>query len=399
MRELIEQLNSPNRLSREEAERELQSRGREAVPSLIDALSHGERRVRFSAAKLLGLIKDRRAVGPLADLAQEPTVSPDERSLAIKAIAEMADPSLRYAPGMCDFFLRFRRDPDPTARAWAVHGIARLGDATLLPYVEEARRDREAWVRDMATAAVHAFRGGPATGAVAEAGAGRTIMVATLLPDADARAYLEAHPEAIVLDAPPVEERVATAVHRLNAHDSAARAHAIAELVAIGRPAHAALVQAALGANPVGRVEAVKALSALRERDTIPVLVAVLRDALATAELRALAARGLVGLTTEFDADARDALLEAGRTNDRYQKAAASAALAVFHDRDARAFLVDAAQDADAFVRDTALETLAASTEARDRILRAPVAELLLRETDARRRVLLTTILERIEAA
>lgn len=90
--ELIEQLRESSTVIRRGAREELQERGDEALPQMLEALAHREFRVRWEITKALGEM--RRPMSVPALLRALDDEEPDVRWLAAVALARIGEPAL-----------------------------------------------------------------------------------------------------------------------------------------------------------------------------------------------------------------------------------------------------------------------------------------------------------------
>lgn len=152
-----------------------------ATPSLIDALKHDSAEVRAAAAEALALLKDDRAISPLADAADAKardketmlkaateilaSLSIDKvknlvgaknitvRQMAIRALAEFAKGS-RPRPDVVAILQEAKKDPDINIKRSAVFALARLQDDGIARDLSEMKKDPDAEVRVQVAIAV-----------------------------------------------------------------------------------------------------------------------------------------------------------------------------------------------------------------------------------------------------
>ena len=145
-----------------------------ATPQLIDALKHDSAEVRGQAAEALALLKDERAIVPLADAANAKvrdkesmmkaaveilgslsldqvkqlvgSKNLDVRQLAIRALASFAKGS-RPRPDVVALLQEARKDPDLNIKRSAVYALARLQDDGIARDLAEMKKDADADVR------------------------------------------------------------------------------------------------------------------------------------------------------------------------------------------------------------------------------------------------------------
>jgi HEAT repeat protein len=102
------------------------------LPLLLHALGHEETQVRRSACWALGKSGDANAIGPLADMLDDP-------ELAVRSRAGYA---LAAVGGKCamEAVANHLREADSSDLRWAVRALADIGDANALPTVQKAVR-------------------------------------------------------------------------------------------------------------------------------------------------------------------------------------------------------------------------------------------------------------------
>jgi HEAT repeat protein len=113
---------------------------------LVDALKHRDAIVRIGAARLVGLQKDERAIGPLTALLQDPEL--EVRRAAVTALGEMR------VSKSADVLRQALTDKDWAVRADAADALRKVGDHASLPNLICALRDEESYVRCNASRAV-----------------------------------------------------------------------------------------------------------------------------------------------------------------------------------------------------------------------------------------------------
>ncbi len=157
---------------------------RTASPQLIEALKHDSPEVRQSAAEALALLKEERAISPLADAAAArardrefmmtaavtilgslsldqvkqlvTSKNLDVRQMAIRALAGFAKGS-RPRPDVVSILQEARKDSDLQIRRSAVFALARLQDDGIARDLSEMRKDPDAEIRlQVATAIIAA---------------------------------------------------------------------------------------------------------------------------------------------------------------------------------------------------------------------------------------------------
>ncbi len=181
-----------------------------ATPTLLEALKNESAEVRGAAADSLSLLKDERALVPLADAAEARARDKDAmmkaageimttlrleqvkqfvasknltiRQMAIRSLAEFAKGS-RPRPDVVALLQEARKDPDPNIKRAAVYALARLQDDGIARDLAEMRKDADAEVRQQVALAL-----GSASSKFSEADA----MLEDLVKDTDKRVRIEA---------------------------------------------------------------------------------------------------------------------------------------------------------------------------------------------------------------
>jgi HEAT repeat protein len=113
--------------------------GPRTAPLLIRSLREGAPKARFWAARILGEIKDTRAIRSLGDALADK--EPDVRSSSVWALGMIAD---RASAGMVEPLLH---DPVWYVRAHAAEALGRIGDSTAVSVIADLLQDRNWWVR------------------------------------------------------------------------------------------------------------------------------------------------------------------------------------------------------------------------------------------------------------
>lgn len=154
-----------------------------ASPQLIEALKHDSPEVRQAAAEALALLKEERAISPLADAAAArvrdrefmmtaavtilgslrleqvkqlvTSKNLDVRQMAIRALAEFAKGS-RPRPDVVSILQEARKDSDLQIRRSAVFALARLQDDGIARDLSDMRKDPDAEIRQQVAIALTA---------------------------------------------------------------------------------------------------------------------------------------------------------------------------------------------------------------------------------------------------
>jgi len=113
--------------------------GPRTAPLLIRSLREGTPKARFWAARILGEIKDTRAVRSLGDALADK--EPDVRSSSVWALGMIAD---RAGAGLVEPLLQ---DSVWYVRAHAAEALGRIGDPALVQPLADLLQDRSWWVR------------------------------------------------------------------------------------------------------------------------------------------------------------------------------------------------------------------------------------------------------------
>lgn len=113
--------------------------GPRTAPLLIRTLRDGSPKARFWAARILGEIRDPRAVRSLGDALLD--ADADVRSASTWALGQVGERAT------CPLVEPLLRDPVWYVRAHAAEALGKLGDGAHAPALGEALRDRSWWVR------------------------------------------------------------------------------------------------------------------------------------------------------------------------------------------------------------------------------------------------------------
>jgi HEAT repeat protein len=113
--------------------------GPRTAPLLIRALRDGSPKARFWSARILGEIRDTRAVRSLGDALLD--ADPEVRSAATWALGQIGEPA---TAALLEPLLR---DPLWYVRAHAAEALGKLGDGAHVGVLGESLRDRSWWVR------------------------------------------------------------------------------------------------------------------------------------------------------------------------------------------------------------------------------------------------------------
>jgi HEAT repeat protein len=110
------------------------------------------------AAYAIGMRRERIGAGPLVDLADDPDAPLDVRCAARTAAGIQPDPGGDARKLLEDWLAApGRTESDAHLRAYAAHGLSRLGDAAAAPALRRAAKDKDARVRAAALLALGTF--------------------------------------------------------------------------------------------------------------------------------------------------------------------------------------------------------------------------------------------------
>lgn len=225
-----------------------------ASPALIDALKHESAEVRAAAAEALALLKDERAIVPLADAADakardkevmmkaaveilaslrleqvKSLVSSKNiavRQMAIRALADFAKGS-RPRPDVVAILQEAKKDPDINIKRSAVYALARLQDDGIARDLAEMKKDSDAEVRQQV-----ALSQGSASSKYAEA----DDILVEMVADPDKRVRIEAINGLAKRKAPAGVEKISKLVTN---PDAEVKRAAHAALLALRDPSNA----------------------------------------------------------------------------------------------------------------------------------------------------------------
>ncbi len=148
--ELLEKLNSLDKLTREAAFEALVAYGSEALPFLLEHFEHIEGAARLSVVRAFGEIGDPRAVPLLLELmcGDDPGEYLYVASFAAKALGQIADATAVQA------LLDALNHENPRPRQMAALILGKIGDERVVPALSDALRDPDPKTRELAMRAL-----------------------------------------------------------------------------------------------------------------------------------------------------------------------------------------------------------------------------------------------------
>jgi HEAT repeat protein len=320
--ELIFSFAHADATGRERAAAELVRAGAEAVPRLIAALDHPDDAVRGHAALTLGYTKAEEAGPALAKLVDDAATSDRLRGLAMRALAEVANPEA--APVLFPVAAKRRTDRDLFVRALACTVLGKLADARGKPLLEASLRDGESWVREAAHRALSELR----AAVPAQPTPAQPTVPAAAVPGS----------QVVRVEAPaPRLDPVQQAISALRGPDQAGRDQAMHDLCQLGARAVPALLRVMYDPHVILAASAVQALGRIGDRRALPNLVDLLRGPSTGDTLRAVVLHAIAALLDggggtpelgEIPIELGPVVLEQTRHLDRFVRAAALHALA-----------------------------------------------------------------------
>jgi HEAT repeat protein len=343
---------------RERGMQTLREHGPAAVPALLAALDHPNAAVRGNAALLLGELQAQEALVPLAHKVTDLPPG-DDRTLCVRALADLARPDLRDEPGLVEFFARLTRDDDLFVRALACTALGRLGHPRAVAILRRSQGDPEPWVREAAARAMEELAHAPQPGRAKAAPGAPPEPVPQAPRDPESGAAEEPR-EAASAEGPSAEENLARAhelVNDLYAKDNVTRDLAAEELAGLGEAAVQALCHALRSPVREPPLLALALLGRLRSKSALGPLLSVVANPGTPTDLCTVAIRAIGQICDGTEKAVLDRLI-AERPGDVLLRAAIASALGAFRSVRAVRVLLGYLEDADVFVRESAAEAL-----------------------------------------
>ncbi len=175
---LVDRLDHPDAIFQRQMMDKILAIGPAAVEPLAANLSFAEPRAKEAIARLLGELRDTRAMLPLMRFifdARGSIPDSDARGLAMQSLMHLAEPE--HAQKLFDFLMDIRRDPDPFVRGYAMEAMGKFGDKRARPILEEALEDDHEFVQTRAQRAVAALDADTAVGEGLRSGASATEIL------------------------------------------------------------------------------------------------------------------------------------------------------------------------------------------------------------------------------
>ncbi|MFU8803674.1 MAG: HEAT repeat domain-containing protein [Bradymonadaceae bacterium] len=158
--QLVDELDHPDRLRREEVKEKLVDLGPEAVPVLGANLPLVTTEVRRRLLDLFLGLEDRRIILPLMRMVYDlrhQIGEADNRGLAMRVLTQLADPEAPDAGRLFAFARDMRHDDDRFVRAFVMELLGRLQRRQSIPFLREALHDRDEEVRRRASRALQSL--------------------------------------------------------------------------------------------------------------------------------------------------------------------------------------------------------------------------------------------------
>lgn len=356
-------LLSPLRQTREQAERTLLEAKQRAIPYLVRALERAvstsvEPGVTGRIALLLGAFRAREALPALYDAVQKAAGNADDRALVARALAELVDGREAFDDRARDALEALAADEDRFVRAFAARAFGALGDLRSRARIEALAADKDPYVRGTAADVLQRL-----SAAEAEQRAAGTDL-------SDFAALVEQAAAAGGALAPWLED--------LGDERRQVRDNAIAQLVKAGREAVPFLLDKLNQPNPLPRIGAAQALGRIQAPEAAgPLLIAATTPAHTEREkeLVPVALRALANCLTGVEEGLAPALLPLARSDDRFVRAAALLCLGRVADRAGIDAVVKALTDKDPFVVESASIALSEGVREADTHLVLPLLE------------------------
>lgn len=165
--QLALQLDHPDVPTQNEAIEALVALGPEAIPEIVANFDFVSARARRGLVTALEKLQSPRALGGLMRFVWDKRGSiedADTRALAMKAIAELAQPE--HAPRLLSFLLDIAQDEDPFVRGWAADTLGRFGDPRAQALLKSYLKDPSDVVRERAQLALMRLKDLPNTDAL-----------------------------------------------------------------------------------------------------------------------------------------------------------------------------------------------------------------------------------------
>lgn len=255
-----------------------------AVLPLVMALDRDDEQVRASAAAALGHFSDPRATKRLTEAAADP--SPAVRAKTAQALGNY------YRDGrVVDVLISLAKDDDALVRAGAMRGMARLEDERVLSILQAGTEDVDSEVRHVAAAAIQ-LRGGDRM--VFERNHGNTDEAAAAVvdkifeddaldeSDLDLLRASNARVRAAILekigDRPIQANAVKLLIPGLNDINPAVRKSAVESIARLGTTALPALTDALQDKSKYIRTGALEVMSIIGDEQIIAEVIPLLKD-------------------------------------------------------------------------------------------------------------------------
>lgn len=363
LEQAAEDMLSPLKPTREQAERVLLSAREEAAPHLARAIAQGLAQSQLDGgvigriALLLGALRARDGLVALFQAAAA-NLSSDDRALVARAIAEILDGRDAFDDRARDAVELLAAADDRYTRAFAAQAFGALGDERSRARVEALADDADPHVRDAALRQLKKL-----DRAEAEAAASGTDF-------SDFAALVQAAEEEGGKLKPWLDD--------LGDDRRAVRDAAVSHLVGAGKEAVPFLIDKLNQPASRPRIGAAQALGSIQAPEAAgPLLIAATAPPKTDEdrELIPVALRALANSLTGVEEGLADALLPLARSGDRFVRAAALLCLGRIADRAGIVAVVDALKDPDPFVVESASIALSEGVREDDGALVLPLVE------------------------
>ena len=136
---LIRAFTDQNRSVRKDAMSSMKRIGQPAVPALVKALRDNDALVRYSAARLLGRVREATALPALIEALQD-------KNAPVRGVAARALGSIGH-PDAIPVLIEASKDEKPTVRAASAAALGMIRDPAAVPALTEALKREDGWVR------------------------------------------------------------------------------------------------------------------------------------------------------------------------------------------------------------------------------------------------------------
>lgn len=356
-------LTSAVRAEREAAEAALIAARTDAIPALLAVLDYAVRQapgtLPFSpvarASLLIGAMGAREAIPTLCRVARG-RLNNDDGAFVARALAELLDGRDAFDDDVRAALETLATSSDMYTRAFAAEAFGAVGDQRSKARVQALADDKDAWVKDKATAVLRKLADASAAAA------------ADSFSFADFAALAQAANDEGGALKPWLDD--------LDDVRRAVRDNAINELVKAGRTAVPWLLKKLNQPAPRARIGAATALGRLQPPEAAAALLIAATSGGTSAEereLRPVALRALANCLTGAEEGLAASILPLARDDDRFTRAAALLCLGRLSDRRGMKAVVASILEDDPFVVESAAVALSEGVREEDRDLVRPL--------------------------